>query len=206
MPTNIDYFTALQWYTVHVTCWNKNTFENIFYKKRILLARLTTYNSWTTLKTIFHYNLENHLITDFNLLLKHEEDFWKLKSQIQWLSDGDSNTRFFHISTTQCRKHNRILGPNDIVGKWTFDPSKINSIILHHFTDIYSIQLPYCSTTTTLLLTVYHPPIFTQCLVHLPMLKSIQHFTLFNRLKRLVLMVYIPYFFKNIGIILNMPL
>lgn len=55
-------------------------------------------------------------MNDFNEILKREEDFWKLKSRVQWLGEGDANTKFFHTTTTTRRRRNRISGLNDLVG------------------------------------------------------------------------------------------
>ena len=41
-------------------------------------------------------------------LCKQEEIFWRQKSRIQWLKEGEWNTRFFHKSTMANRAHNRI--------------------------------------------------------------------------------------------------
>lgn len=35
---------------------------------------------------------------DLNIALKLEETYWKQKSKIKWLNDGDANNRFFHSS------------------------------------------------------------------------------------------------------------
>jgi hypothetical protein len=37
-----------------------------------------------------------------------EEILWRKKSRIQWLKEGDRNTKFFHRSTIQRRHANRI--------------------------------------------------------------------------------------------------
>jgi len=41
-------------------------------------------------------------------LYQHEEIFWRKKSRVQWLKEGECNTRFFHRSTIANRSHNRI--------------------------------------------------------------------------------------------------
>lgn len=40
---------------------------------------------------------------------KDEEIFWSQKSRNQWLQEGDKNTKFFHASTIQKRKTNRLV-------------------------------------------------------------------------------------------------
>lgn len=93
-------------------------------------------------KNSFHYNLlENCLITDFITLLKYEEDYWKLKSQLQWLNDRDANTHFFHLSTIKRRWGNRILGLQDTVRNWTIDPTNIHDLVVTHFQTLYTTQM-----------------------------------------------------------------
>lgn len=79
----------------------------------------------TARKSYFHQNLENDLRYQYNLVLKNKEDFRKLKSRMQWLNEGDANTKFFHISTIQQHRRNRTLGLNDFVGKWTYNQKEI---------------------------------------------------------------------------------
>ncbi|KAI5312027.1 hypothetical protein L3X38_041200 [Prunus dulcis] len=45
---------------------------------------------------------------ELNETLGQEESFWKQRLKIQWLKMGDSNTAFFHHSTLQRRRRNRV--------------------------------------------------------------------------------------------------
>lgn len=54
-----------------------------------------------------------------------EEDYWKLRSIIFWFNEGDSNTKFFHISATNKIRKNKIAFFKDSEGNWIDDPPKI---------------------------------------------------------------------------------
>lgn len=111
-------------------------------KKKFLIARLKGLERMNpNNKNSFHYNLENQLTTNFNTLLYSEEEFWKLKSRIQWLNEGDANTKLFHFSTIHRRKCNRILSFHDTVGNWTFDNDTIHQTKFNHFQQPYTTQL-----------------------------------------------------------------
>ncbi|KAJ0964447.1 hypothetical protein J5N97_029569 [Dioscorea zingiberensis] len=56
-------------------------------------------------------NIENKLRCLYNkqqALIRQNATLWAQKSRVQWLQDGDSNTKFFHQVTKNHRAHNRI--------------------------------------------------------------------------------------------------
>jgi hypothetical protein len=57
---------------------------------------------------------------------QQEETFWKQKSRITWLKNGERNTTFFHHSTIQHRMHNRTNSLKKTVGARVETHKEIN--------------------------------------------------------------------------------
>lgn len=82
--------------------------------------------------------MESSLISELNDLLSIEEDFWALKSRTNWLFDGDRNTRFFHLTTIERRRANKILALKDPLGAWNYEESMIKHILISHFSSLFT--------------------------------------------------------------------
>lgn len=115
-------------------------FLKIFLLKiKTILARLTgIQNSAKYATSSFLQNLEISLIKDFNDILRLEEEFWKLKSRINWITDGDANAKFFHISTINRRRRNCIISFIDDTGNLIYDQADIDAHIFNYFKALYS--------------------------------------------------------------------
>lgn len=66
-----------------------------------------------------------------------------MRSKINWLNEGDSNTKFFHISATNNRKRNEIIYFKDPYGNWIDDPKQIMEHTHSYFQDIFSTSHNY---------------------------------------------------------------
>lgn len=115
---------------------------------------------------LFVQDLENNLFKEYDQLLKFEEDFWKTKSRINWLSEGDANTRFFHFATLIRRKKNCITSLTNPQGCLISTKEDIQALLLNHFTNLYStnqrssiLYLPSMPAITPVdsNLYIYHP-------------------------------------------------
>jgi hypothetical protein len=138
-PNNVN--LALADFTTRVTSWNKQEFGNIFYRKRRLLARingvqkaLARHPSDSLLK------LETDLSNQFQSVLRMEEEFWALKSRMEWSLLGDRNTSFFHTSVL-CRRHwNKIWCLKDSMGNWSQSTTQLKTLIRDYFVTLYSTE------------------------------------------------------------------
>lgn len=57
---------------------------------------------------------------ELHLEHQNEETFWRMKSRVTWLKDGDRNTKFFHAATKNRRAQNKIRSLKDDQGKTWF--------------------------------------------------------------------------------------
>lgn len=69
-------------------------------------------------------------------LREQEESFWKQRSRVRWLREGDANTSFFHQSTLQRRRRNKVVKILKDDGVWEENPGRV-----HHLVDDYFINL-----------------------------------------------------------------
>lgn len=100
-----DILKAIPIFTNNVTEWNTKIFGNIFKRKRTILNRIGgIQRSQHYLTNFYLQQLEVDLIKEYNLILCQEEDFWKLKSRINWLNEGDANICFFSHLNPKSKK------------------------------------------------------------------------------------------------------
>ena len=64
-----------------------------------------------------------------NCLLDKEERYWRQRSWVSWLKDGDHNTKNFHRKASTRRKKNDILGLCDSNGCWQDDIGVVSGVI-----------------------------------------------------------------------------
>ena len=73
---------------------------------------------------------------------KTEKMFWKQKSRISWLREGDLNKMFFHAITRQRRARNKITGLLDSVGNLVEDEEKLVAITTDYFRELFESSNP----------------------------------------------------------------
>ena len=51
-------------------------------------------------------------------MLDDEEVWWQQRSRVQWLGEGDHNTKYFHHRASEQRRKNAIVGLWNDEGIW----------------------------------------------------------------------------------------
>lgn len=68
-------------------------------------------------------------------LLTREEILWRQRSKIQWLKEGDKNTRFFHSRASIRRQRNKIDKLRDENGVLVAGEEGISALVASYFTN-----------------------------------------------------------------------
>lgn len=110
-------------------------FGNIFASKKSVENKILELNQ-TLIKEGFDKN-KNEQVEKYHLewekLYKQEEIFWKQKSRVQWLKEGERNTKFFHRSAIANRTHNRISSIKNEDGQIQQTHEEIEAVLVKHF-------------------------------------------------------------------------
>lgn len=80
---------------------------------------------------------EKDLINEDNNLLRIEEDYWKIRSHINWINDDDANTKFFYISIVNQRCTNNIVYFKNSEGSWITDLQQILNYTFNRFENAF---------------------------------------------------------------------
>ena len=97
-------------------------------------------NEWFSLFSDTQVHHLDFTTSDHNpLLIKM---MWGQRAKVQWLKDGDRNTRFFHSKASQRRRKNYIRGLYDKVGQWCTNPSRVEGIVLEFYQALFTSQNP----------------------------------------------------------------
>lgn len=77
-----------------------------------------------------------------NKAYKEEEEFWSRKARVQWLKEGDKNTKYFHVVTAERRKKNRVDLLLDDMGKECKSEQEISEEIAKYFDTLFTTSSP----------------------------------------------------------------
>eukprot|EP00253_Pinus_taeda_P035376 PITA_35376 len=120
----------------------RETFGNIFDAQKELHKELKAIhqeviNSGHTDATL---DRERNINKQIDERRKQEEIYWRQKSRIQWLKEGERNTKFFHRTTVQRRMHNQIPFIVNQDREKVEEHEQIEEVLLNHFQQVHREQ------------------------------------------------------------------
>ena len=127
-------------YQTHLSEWNKKVFGNVqrtLEKKRRELEQAEHVAAWGggcgRLKEL---NAEIRRLTDM------EDCMWNQWAKVDWLHDGDKNTKYFHCRSTERNKRNYISGLENELGFWVEEESQIGGMLVQYFSNLFTSSNP----------------------------------------------------------------
>ena len=78
-------------------------------------------------------------LKEVSIVLKAEEMFWRQKSRVLWLREGDRNSKYFHALTKQRRARNMITDEN---GNMVEHEEGLVAIATSYFRQIFESSNP----------------------------------------------------------------
>ncbi|CAN1218975.1 Transposon TX1 uncharacterized 149 kDa protein [Linum perenne] len=77
-------------------------------------------------------------LRELNDTWRKEEQFWKQRSRVGWLREGDRNTKFFHASVIQRKLKNSINKLKDENDTWVEDHSQLQNHVTEFFKKLFT--------------------------------------------------------------------
>jgi hypothetical protein len=124
--------------------WNKEAFGNIFQDKKSLEQKLEDIqkrNIQTGHIDSQQQQEEDTLKRQLEERYKQEEILWKQKYHVQWLKEGDKNSKFFHCSMIHKCFINHITKLEDNQGNTILTHGEIANELRDYYKDLLSEPL-----------------------------------------------------------------
>jgi hypothetical protein len=120
--------------------WSKNNFGNIqrqiretesqLKKVEFLSMQGRDHSQVITLKGKLH------------ALLAKNERLWRQRSRVEWLKNGDRNTRYFHCKATQRKRRNHVYRLKDQAGVWTSQLDQVPPLFIEYYSSLFNTANP----------------------------------------------------------------
>ncbi|KAH7666231.1 RNA-directed DNA polymerase protein [Dioscorea alata] len=122
--------------------WAKITFGNSNALKNSLLLELNSLDSTNESRPLSDDEITGAslLRSDLFALLKQEEIYWKQRSRITWLKEGDSNMKYFH-SLANGRRNSNFIPHINHNGQWVEGNQEIGKIFRDHFHTLFGTPI-----------------------------------------------------------------
>lgn len=81
-------------------------------------------------------------MSDLEKQYAEQSDYWRQRSQIECMKDGDKNTRFFHAKATTRARVNHISGLENRQGQWVESKTDVENVVADYFETLFSTTEP----------------------------------------------------------------
>ncbi|WJX47132.1 hypothetical protein P8452_33857 [Trifolium repens] len=120
--------------------WKFQSLDHIMHEKRKLIGRLNGIQRRIQ-DGVNHGGLgrmEYRLQQELNDILRKEELMWYQRSRAKWLTDGDRNTKYYHLKTVNRRRRNNIVMLKDVNGQWVEDVDQLQKLASDFYKNLFS--------------------------------------------------------------------
>ncbi|VFQ77897.1 unnamed protein product [Cuscuta campestris] len=138
-PPMVQVAAKLKATTYALNTWNKQVFGNIFTKLEDLEKKVQNaeelYQADPSDENLINFkSVEASYIHQLHL----EELFWRQKAHIQWIEDGDRNSKFFHSIVKDRRRRLYIHKIKDQTGAWIEDQKQIAQQAIEFYQHLFT--------------------------------------------------------------------
>lgn len=116
--------------------WQRNTFGRRGREIELLRSRLQ--EILLLVPSLENQQERSMLSVKLDSLLAEDHAYWKQRSNITWLVDGDRNTKFFHRKASNRGAKNRLLGLYNDIGLWQSTEYGMESVVLSYFRKMFT--------------------------------------------------------------------
>jgi hypothetical protein len=120
----------------HMHNWSRENFGNITRTATRLRNKIKSL--WKKPRSAWREAAIQSTTAELDETLHREEMMWRQRSRVNWLHEGDRNTKYFHKKATWRQSKNRIKKLKGLNGTWTDDPAEIDSMATDFFKSLYS--------------------------------------------------------------------
>lgn len=96
-----------------------------------------------------NFQVERDLHQKWNFLREIEELYFRQKSRINWLREGNLNTTFFHRIYQVRSSYNAIRAFLNAAGVWITDPEEMSNLVVSHFCSVLGPFNPSTSISSS---------------------------------------------------------
>jgi len=127
--------SALQNVMKSMQAWSREKFGSVRRKLEELRVELASLNGLTDDESRMK---AKETAKAMNEMLYREEMMWLQRSRINWLKEGDRNTRYFHRKARWRAKKNRIRKLKREDGSWCANQEEMKGMASQYFSDLFS--------------------------------------------------------------------